>query len=207
VVRDLHDGAQQRLVHTILTLKPAHGALHNDGEDLPALLTEALDQAEQATASPTSRNNARAGRATVTARVEDGTFRVQVRDDGIGGAWPSSPQTSPSPASSRDPVVDRCSLATKGAHRRRAGRTVPRRYSARTSRRRGSALAEGYFIDRCLQVERRQESVRSLGLDEPARGVRNLARSIVLVVPRGMRRTETASRETHRGPSVKSEAQ
>jgi signal transduction histidine kinase len=50
VVRDLHDGAQQRLVHTILTLKLAHSATQNDDEDLPALLTEALDNAEQATA-------------------------------------------------------------------------------------------------------------------------------------------------------------
>jgi signal transduction histidine kinase len=32
--------------------------------------------------------HARAGRATVTARVEDGTFRLRVRDDGIGGARP-----------------------------------------------------------------------------------------------------------------------
>jgi signal transduction histidine kinase len=50
VVRDLHDGAQQRLVHTIVTLKMAHGALRNeDDKELPALLTEALDNAEQAT--------------------------------------------------------------------------------------------------------------------------------------------------------------
>jgi signal transduction histidine kinase len=32
VVRDLHDGAQQRLVHTIITLKPAHQALHPNQE-------------------------------------------------------------------------------------------------------------------------------------------------------------------------------
>ncbi|MCW3014296.1 MAG: hypothetical protein JWO02_1388 [Solirubrobacterales bacterium] len=50
VVRDLHDGAQQRLVHTIITLKQARRALQNEEENLPALLTEALDQAEQATA-------------------------------------------------------------------------------------------------------------------------------------------------------------
>ena len=50
VVRDLHDGAQQRLVHTIITLKLAHRAVQNEREDATALLTEALDQAEQATA-------------------------------------------------------------------------------------------------------------------------------------------------------------
>jgi signal transduction histidine kinase len=50
VVRDLHDGAQQRLVHTTVTLKLAQRALQNEDENLPALLTEALDNAEQATA-------------------------------------------------------------------------------------------------------------------------------------------------------------
>jgi signal transduction histidine kinase len=49
VVRDLHDGAQQRLVHTIFTLKLAHTALQNEEEDLPDLLTAALDHAEHAT--------------------------------------------------------------------------------------------------------------------------------------------------------------
>ena len=49
VVRDLHDGAQQRLVHTIFTLKLAHTALQNEDEDLPDLLTAALEHAEQAT--------------------------------------------------------------------------------------------------------------------------------------------------------------
>jgi signal transduction histidine kinase len=146
VVRDLHDGAQQRLVHTIITLKQAGRALQNEAEDLPALLTEALDQAERATAElrelahgilPTvlahgglragvealasrtpvpDRNDvsvgrlpaaieatayfvvaealtnvakhAHARRATVTARAEDGTLRVEVGDDGVGGARP-----------------------------------------------------------------------------------------------------------------------
>ena len=50
VVRDLHDGAQQRLVHTVITLKLAHRAAQNEEKDVPALLTEALDHAEQATA-------------------------------------------------------------------------------------------------------------------------------------------------------------
>jgi signal transduction histidine kinase len=146
VVRDLHDGAQQRLVHTIITLKLAHRALEKREERAPALLTEALDHAEQATGelrelahgilpavltqgglragvdalasrmpvpvqtdvsvgrlpaavaatayfvvAETLTNvakHARARRATVTARVEDGTLQVQVRDDGVGGARP-----------------------------------------------------------------------------------------------------------------------
>ena len=43
IVRDLHDGAQQRLVHTILTLKLAQGA-----QDAATLVGEALAEAEQA---------------------------------------------------------------------------------------------------------------------------------------------------------------
>ena len=146
VVRDLHDGAQQRLVHVIITLKLAHRAVQNEEEGAPALLTEALDQAEQANAElrelahgilpavltggglragvdalasrmPVPVENgvsvgrlpaaveataylvvaealtnvakhSRAERAAVAARVEDGTLRVQVRDDGVGGARP-----------------------------------------------------------------------------------------------------------------------
>jgi signal transduction histidine kinase len=146
VVRDLHDGAQQRLVHTVVTLTMAQRAVHNGEEDFPALLTEALDNAKQATAelrelahgilpvaltggglragvdALASRmtvpieievavgrlpaaieatayfvvaealtnvaKHARAGRATVAARVADGTLRVQVCDDGVGGALP-----------------------------------------------------------------------------------------------------------------------
>ncbi|MCW3063786.1 MAG: hypothetical protein JWN32_958 [Solirubrobacterales bacterium] len=144
VVRDLHDGAQQRLVHTVITLEMARRALESGEETAPALVTEALDHAKSANVelrelahgilpavladgglragvdalaarAPVPVENAvsvgrlpaaveatayfvvaealtnvakhaRAGRATVTARVEDGTFRVQVRDDGIGGA-------------------------------------------------------------------------------------------------------------------------
>jgi signal transduction histidine kinase len=144
VVRDLHDGAQQRLVHTIITLKLAHRALQNQEEDLPDLLTEALDHAQMATnelrelahgilpdvltqgglragvdalasrmpvpvengvsvgrlpaaveatayfvvaeALTNVAKHARAERAAVTARVEESTLVVHVRDDGVGGA-------------------------------------------------------------------------------------------------------------------------
>jgi signal transduction histidine kinase len=48
VVRDLHGGAQQRLVHTVITLKPARRALVKGDEPDP-LLAEALEQAESAT--------------------------------------------------------------------------------------------------------------------------------------------------------------
>src|SRR5215210_3159682 len=48
VVRDLHDGAQQRLVHTIITLKLARQALQTGDEAAPELVAEALEQAEEA---------------------------------------------------------------------------------------------------------------------------------------------------------------
>jgi PAS domain S-box-containing protein len=48
VVRDLHDGAQQRLVHTVVTLKLARRALRDDRGDANALLDEALGTAERA---------------------------------------------------------------------------------------------------------------------------------------------------------------
>jgi PAS domain S-box-containing protein len=146
VVRDLHDGAQQRLVHAVITLKHARSALQNDQQDLPRLVAEALDQSERATAElrelahgilpavltsgglyagvealasrmplPVTNGvsvgrlpavveatayyvvsealtnvakHARAGHAEVTARIEDGTLAIQVRDDGMGGARP-----------------------------------------------------------------------------------------------------------------------
>jgi signal transduction histidine kinase len=144
VVRDLHDGAQQRLVHTVVTLKLASQALQPGDAQAGALVSEALEQAERATAElrelshgilPTvlTRGGLRAGvdalaarmpvpiendvavgrlravveatayfvvaealtnvakhaharHATVTARTEDGTLLVRIRDDGVGGA-------------------------------------------------------------------------------------------------------------------------
>jgi signal transduction histidine kinase len=146
VVRDLHDGAQQRLVHTVVTLKLAQQAFQSEGEGGAALLGEALDNAEQATVElrelahgilPTAltrgglragvtalaarmpvevqiaateerlppaveatayfvvaealtnvAKHAGAGRASVVARVDDGALRIEVRDDGTGGARP-----------------------------------------------------------------------------------------------------------------------
>jgi PAS domain S-box-containing protein len=47
VVRDLHDGAQQRLVHTILTLKLAHRSFRDGDGKTESLLSEALEQVER----------------------------------------------------------------------------------------------------------------------------------------------------------------
>jgi hypothetical protein len=49
VVRDLHDGAQQRLVHTVVLIKLAQQALERNDGEATALLAEALDQALGAT--------------------------------------------------------------------------------------------------------------------------------------------------------------
>jgi signal transduction histidine kinase len=48
VVRDLHDGAQQRLVHAIITLELANRAFQqNQAEKAEALVAEALEHAQQ----------------------------------------------------------------------------------------------------------------------------------------------------------------
>jgi signal transduction histidine kinase len=48
VVRDLHDGAQQQLVSTSLTLKLAQQALADGDEEVKTLVTKAIHQTEQA---------------------------------------------------------------------------------------------------------------------------------------------------------------
>jgi PAS domain S-box-containing protein len=48
VVRDLHDGAQQRLVHTIITLKLADRALERNAPRAREIVNEALGHAERA---------------------------------------------------------------------------------------------------------------------------------------------------------------
>ncbi len=144
VVRDLHDGAQQRLVHTIVTLKLAQRAFGEEDGKAESLVGEALGHAEHGNAElrelargilPTvlARGGLRAGvdafagrldlpvqvdvsaqrfsseieasayfivaealtnvvkhseaaRAEVRASVDDEVLRIEVRDDGIGGA-------------------------------------------------------------------------------------------------------------------------
>jgi signal transduction histidine kinase len=146
VVRDLHDGAQQRLVQAIVTLKLARRALGDGDGEARALVAEALEAVQDGNEElrelargilpnvlirgglraavdtivarldvpvdvvvPDERlppdieasayfvvaesitnvvKYAQATRAQVTAIVRDGTLRVEVRDDGIGGADP-----------------------------------------------------------------------------------------------------------------------
>jgi signal transduction histidine kinase len=144
IERDLHDGAQQRLVHAVIVLKLALRALTSGDPNATKLVAEALRHAEQAnselrelahgilpaaltrgglragvdaivsrTSLPVSVDvavgrlprgveatayfvisealtnvvkHARAAAATVTARIEGGELRVEVCDDGVGGA-------------------------------------------------------------------------------------------------------------------------
>jgi GAF domain-containing protein len=144
IERDLHDGAQQRLVHAVIALKLALRAMSDEKPNADELVAEALRHAEQANAElrelahgilpaaltrgglqagvdalvsrvslPVSVDvsvgrlpaaveatayfiisealtnvvkHARAAGARVTAAVERGQLRVEVRDDGVGGA-------------------------------------------------------------------------------------------------------------------------
>jgi GAF domain-containing protein len=81
VVRDLHDGAQQRLVQSIVTLKMAQRALEQDDREAESLVAEALEQAERGNAElralahgilPTvlTRGGLRAGVDLVLARID-----------------------------------------------------------------------------------------------------------------------------------------
>jgi signal transduction histidine kinase len=144
--RDLHDGAQQRLVHAVITLKLARKLLDESDPGTGELLDEGLEHAESATAAlrelshgilpsvltrgglragvesllsrmslPVSIDiekerfapgieatayfvvsealtnvvkHAAAGRAEVSAAGSAGVLRIEIRDDGRGGASP-----------------------------------------------------------------------------------------------------------------------
>jgi GAF domain-containing protein len=144
IERDLHDGAQERLVNAVIVLKLALRALSNGDTNAEEMVAEALRHAEQANSelrelahgilpavltrgglqaavealvsrvslpvrvdvsvarlpagveatayfviSESLTNvvkHARADGAAVMARVEDGELRIEVRDDGAGGA-------------------------------------------------------------------------------------------------------------------------
>jgi signal transduction histidine kinase len=146
VVRDLHDGAQQRFVHAILTLELALRALEKDEESGRTLVAEALEHAKGANEElrelahgvlpdvlirgglaagvesivsrlrvpvdvsvPAARfpsqieasayfvvaealtnvaKHSDARHANVAARLDDGSLRIDICDDGAGGARP-----------------------------------------------------------------------------------------------------------------------
>ncbi len=91
VVRDLHDGAQQHLVHAVVTLKLARGALTKSDRDAGKLLDDALQQAEEANLelrelargivpAALTRGGLRAGAEAVVSRMSV-PVRVDVTDE------------------------------------------------------------------------------------------------------------------------------
>jgi PAS domain S-box-containing protein len=146
VVRDLHDGAQQRLVHTTITLKLAQRSLQEEDGKARSLVDEALEHAQRGTAElrelshgilpaalthgglrasvnafvsrldlpvqvdvggerfpreieasayfivaealTNAVKHSDARHAEVRANVDDDVLRVEIRDDGVGGADP-----------------------------------------------------------------------------------------------------------------------
>ena len=92
----------RELAHGVLPSVLTHGGLHAGVEALAGRMplpvevgvsvgrlprpVEASAYFVVAEALTNVAKHARAGRAEVTARIEEGTLQVQVRDDGIGGA-------------------------------------------------------------------------------------------------------------------------
>jgi signal transduction histidine kinase len=100
VVRDIHDGAQQRLVHTIVTLKLAQRALKANDDKAESLVGEALEQAERGNAelrelahgilpAVLTRGGLRAGVEAVVARLD-----LPVRVDVPAGRFPAEIEAS-----------------------------------------------------------------------------------------------------------------
>jgi GAF domain-containing protein len=101
VVRDLHDGAQQRLIHTIVTLKLAQQALDASDEARgKALVAEALDHAERSNSelrelaqgilpSVLTRGGLRAGIDALVSRIGL-PVRVSVPEDRLSPAVEAS---------------------------------------------------------------------------------------------------------------------
>jgi two-component sensor histidine kinase len=94
LVRDLHDGAQQRQVHTIVMLKFAQRALREGDGEGEWLVGRALEQAEASAYFIVAElltnvvKHSHTSRAEVRASVADLMLHINVRDDGIGGADP-----------------------------------------------------------------------------------------------------------------------
>jgi signal transduction histidine kinase len=94
VVRDLHDGAQQRLVRAVITLKLAQRALGEDTERVDATDRRLAPEVEASAyfivveALTNVVKHSQAATPQVTAAVDNGKLSVEVRDDGIGWGDP-----------------------------------------------------------------------------------------------------------------------
>ena len=137
MVRDLHDGAQQRLVHTIITLKLARRAVQNERRGAAALLTEALDHAEQATAELRE-----LAHGILPAVLTQGGLRAGV--DALASRMPVPVENGvsrrPAPCRGRG---DRVLRRRRGAHQRRQTRSrrARRGHGARRGRHAASSTS------------------------------------------------------------------
>ena len=145
VVRDLYGGAQHRLVQTVMTLKLAQQALDRGGDDAPDLLPAPVEATASFVVAEALTNMARhfsAGRAGVVARIDDGMLRVEVPDDGVGGAITDG--------TALVGLADRLALLDGGIRRRRpqgwrvateACQSAGRRWAVRRARGRAAGTA------------------------------------------------------------------
>ena len=130
VVRDLHDGAQQRLVHTIMTLKHARRRSRRTTRMPSALVTEALDQAEQANGRVARARPRHPPSGAHARRAARGSGRTGLADAGAGRERRVG---RPAPCRGRG---DRILRRRRGAHQRRQTRSrrARRRHRARRGR-------------------------------------------------------------------------
>jgi signal transduction histidine kinase len=121
IVRDLHDGAQQRLVHTIVTLKLAQRAFREEDGNAEALVGEALGHAVEGTAelrelahgmlpSAMSHGGLRAGLGAFAARLD-----LPVQVDVSAERFPAETE-----ASAYFIVAEALTNVVKHSHARRA---------------------------------------------------------------------------------------
>jgi signal transduction histidine kinase len=156
IERDLHDGAQQRLVHTVIVQQLALRALPNGDANLGELMTEALQHAEQANyelselahgilPSVLTRERLRAGVLALVSRMSL-PVSVDVAVERL-------------PAGLRQPPPHR----QRGTHERRQARPRQRRHRHGASRPRSAA---GRDLRRRHRRRPHQRQHRLLGLKD-----------------------------------------
>ena len=137
MVRDLHDGAQQRLVHTVITLKLARQALLDEkATHAPALVSEALEHAEHATAELRE-----LAHGILPSVLTHGGLRAGV--DALASRMPVPVETDvsvgPAPGRGRG---DRLLRRRRGADQRRQARARAARRGRRARRGRHAARSD-----------------------------------------------------------------
>jgi GAF domain-containing protein len=166
VVRDLHDGAQQRLVHTIVTLKMARTALDRGDDASTALVTEARAGERDSPLRPHLGRAAGRRRGARVAHADAGggqrirgTARASGRGERLlrrrGGADQCRQARPRVPRCRHGHRGERRAADLSGGRRRRHGRSEWQR----------SARAEGSPLVRRRFAARAQRSCRGHGTD------------------------------------------